>query len=457
MTSQPAAGQHSNGSLLGFSFTAPSGTAIVGYDRHADGVADSAIGPTYWSYGEFGTLVGHDEIVAIGQCGGCGVFTAAWLEHSLGYRLTRLISALKCDSSSSQDTTTPCQANGSHFALRWITLRLEDLKPPQVVSASGSLLENSAPQHGERFLSLKLRDAGGGLLKTRVEVDAQRFSEQNVDDNGGRCRVPFVVTVPCKLEANVELPVDTTRVAEGHHSISVRVFDATGVNSTLYGPIPIDVDNVPDAEPATLTCPSGVEGKLTRHVNTKATRFGGMASIHGRIAGRVSLRGARVALVDPSGIRATSKSARVGRDGRFRVRLRPRQSRLVRPVLLAASGAPQLCGAPVRLKVRAGMRFNVTPKRLSNGQSIRMSGRLLGLPVPDRGKTVVLQARAKGIPTWTRVTVTRAGSSGRFKFRYRFRRTFQQTTYEFRAISPTQRGYPYARGGSKVRTAVVAP
>jgi hypothetical protein len=456
MTSHPAAGEHNQRSLLGFSFTAPSGTTIAGYDRHADGVADSTIGPTYWSYGEFGTLVGHEDIVGIGQCGGCGVFTAGWLSPNLSYRLTRLISALRCESSS-QGNTTPCQANGSHFSLRWITLRLEDLKAPQVVSASGSLLENSAPQHGSRFLSLKLRDVGGGLLKTRVEVDGQRFSEQNVDDNGGRCKTPFVATVPCKLVANVELPIDTARIAEGHHAISVRVLDATGVNSTLYGPIPIDVDNVPDPKPTILTCPSGVEGKLTRHLNAKAIRFGGMVSVKGRIAGRVSLRGARVALVDLSGARATKRSARVRGDGRFRLRLRPRQSGLVRPVLLAASGVAQLCGVPVRLRVQAGMRFDVTPKRLSNGQSIRMSGRLLGIPVPDRGKTVVLQARAKGIPRWARVTMTRAGASGRFTFQYRFRRTFHQTTYEFRAVSPVQRGYPYARGWSKIRRAVVAP
>lgn len=55
MTSQPAAGQHNQGSMLGFSFTAPSGTTIAGYDRHADGVAASTR-PDYWAYAEFGTL-----------------------------------------------------------------------------------------------------------------------------------------------------------------------------------------------------------------------------------------------------------------------------------------------------------------------------------------------------------------------------------------------------------------
>ena len=127
------------------------------------------------------------------------------------------------------------------------------------------------------------------------------------------------------------------------------------------------------------------------------------------------------------------RSARVRRSGRFRLRLRPRTSQLVRPILLAASGVPQLCGAPIRLRVRAGMKFAVAPKRLANGQSIRMSGRLLGLPMPDVDKSVVMQARAKGVSTWTTVSTLRVGRSGRFTFRYRFRRTFQRTTYEFRA------------------------
>jgi hypothetical protein len=326
-----------------------------------------------------------------------------------------------------------------------------------VQAASGSLLDNSVAQRGERFLSLKLRDIGGGLLKSRVEVDGQRVAEQAIDDNLGRCKTPFVAPVPCKLSADVEIPIDTTRLSDGHHQITVRVFDATGVNSTIYGPVPIDVDNVADPSPAKLRCPAGADGRLTRHLSTKMTQFGATASVSGRIAGRISRRGSRVALVDPTGARAAAKSARVRHNGRFRLRLRPRTSRVVRPILLAASGVPKLCGAPIHLRVRAGVKFAVAPKQLVNGQWIRMSGRFLGLPLPGVGKSVVIQARARGASAWTTVSTLRVGPSGRFAFRYRFRRTFQRTTYEFRAVSPKQRGYPFARGWSRVRRAVVTP
>jgi hypothetical protein len=459
MTSQPAAGAHNKGYLLGFLFTAPPGTTIAGYNRFVDGAVNTVLGntpPWRWEYGEFGTRVGSDQPLDLSACDNCGGFTMNYDYPELPVRLSRIFSALRCNA---QDGAGTCQANGSHFVLHWISVRLEDLNAPKVLGASGSLLDTSTAQRGQRFLSLKLRDVGGGLLKTRVEVDGQRFTEQGVDANDGRCKTPFVVAVPCRLAADVELPIDTTRMSDGHHEISVRVFDATGINSALYGPIPIDVDNVTDAgSPASaLTCPSGAEGKLTRHLATKVTRFGGMASVSGRVAGRGSMQGAKVALVDSSGRRATTASARVRRGGRFRLRLRPRQSRLVRPVLLAPSGDPQLCGAPVRLSVRAGVRLAAAPNHLANGETIRFRGQLLGLPMPRAGKSIAIQARAKGVPTWTTVTMIRVGASGRFTFKYRFRRTFQRTTYEFRALSPKQRSYPYARGWSRVVRAFVTP
>ena len=209
MTSRPLDGRHTAGSLLGFSFTAPVGTTIVGYERHADGDCTMVAGappPWDWAYGEFGTFVGLSDIRALGVCQNCGVFTAGLLRRNFSPRLSRLFSALCCGS----QTAGPCQSNGSHFVLRWIALRLEDLKAPRVLSSSGSLLAK-APLRGERFLSLKLRDVGGGLLRTRVELDGQRFAEQSVDDNGGRCKPPFVSPVPCKLAADAEVPIDTTR------------------------------------------------------------------------------------------------------------------------------------------------------------------------------------------------------------------------------------------------------
>ena len=101
--------------------------------------------------------------------------------------------------------------------------------------------------------------------------------------------------------------------------------------------------------------------------------------------------------------------------------------------------------------------FAVAPKRLGNGESISLSGRVLARPVPSAGKTIVIQARARGVSAWTNGEHDPIRLLGRFAFAYRFRRTFRQTVYEFRALAPRQRSYPFSRGWSRVRTAVVSP
>jgi hypothetical protein len=204
-------------------------------------------------------------------------------------------------------------------------------------------------------------------------------------------------------------------------------------------------------------CPPSPDGKMTRRVDSRLTRYGGAVSIRGRVTRTPVPSDAVVTLVEPSGLRATDSAARVRRDGRFRIRLRPGRSRTVRPILVEASGNPRLCGESIHVKVRAGVAFAAAPKRLRNSEVINLRGRLRGLPLPRTGKTITIEARARGSSRWTTVTALRTGSSGRFAYRYRFRRTFQRTTYEFRAVSPSQRGYPFARGWSSVSRAVVRP
>jgi hypothetical protein len=86
-----------------------------------------------------------------------------------------------------------------------------------------------------------------------------------------------------------------------------------------------------------------------------------------------------------------------------------------------------------------------------------MRGHVSGTQMPQHGKTVAIQARAKGVPAWTTVTVLRSDTARTFRFSYRFRRTFSRTTYEFRAVALRQRGYPYFQGWSHIRHVTVSP
>lgn len=458
MTVRTPPGTHSPGWRHGLTFSAPPGTNIAGFRRHVEVRIVQNLGggppPWWWNYFEAGTVVGEDQLTGLRASSNPRPYDDDF-EYPLEQRFSRVQFSLEC---ADAQNAGACQDNGSSFSLRRIAVQLDDTRPPTVLSSAGSLLATTSPQRGERHLELKLRDVGSGLYRVRVDVDGERLSELPIDENQGVCKSPFVLPVPCKLAATVDVPVDTTRLAEGRHTILVRVFDATGVNAAAVGPVSILVDNEPDPPPrGTSACPQRNVATVRSRLKAKVVRLGRSALIVGRVSARRPLSGARMGVIDNPLLNGRPRLVRVGRGGRFRIRLRPRQSTKIQPILVSAGGVAQACGKPHVLNVRAGVRFAASPRQLRNGESIRMTGRVSGRGIPRQGKSVAIQARARGAASWTNVTLLRSDSLGRFHFAYRFRKTFQLTTYEFRAVAPRQRGYPYFRGWSLVRRATVSP
>jgi hypothetical protein len=458
MTVRTPGGTIGKGWRYGISFTAPPGTNIAGLRRHVQGEVVPVPGgppPWYWIYDEAGTLLGGDSPVDIRSWGNVGPFDDSF-EYPLPQRLSELLFFLQCDDA---EQSGPCQGNGSYFSVSRVSVLLDDYSPPRILGSSGSLLAGVGPQPGQRHLVLNLRDSGSGLYRVRVDVDGERMSELPIDDNDGACRSPFIEPVPCKLAATVDVPIDTTRLSEGTHAITVRVFDATGVNAAAVGPVSIVVDNLPDP-PArgTAACPPKSRATVQRRLTRRAVRYGGSALIVGRVsASQTSLKGARVGVVDNPSLAAAPDLAKVRRGGRFTLRLRPRFSTRVQPILLSSTGEAAACGRPLNVRVRAGLRLTVSPRQLRNGQAIRIHGGVARFKLPGQGKTVAIQARARGAASWTTVSLIRSDAAGRFHFSYRFRKTFNRTTYEFRAVAPRERGYPFMRGWSSVRRATVSP
>ena len=87
-------------------------------------------------------------------------------------------------------------------------------------------------------------------------------------------------------------------------------------------------------------------------------------------------------------------------------------------------------------------------RRVANGQSVMFSGKVLGKPLPSRGKVVDLQAYYRG--KWRTFATPRANKKGAFRFRYRFQATRRTTAYKFRARLRAESAYPYELGYSKV-------
>ena len=95
-----------------------------------------------------------------------------------------------------------------------------------------------------------------------------------------------------------------------------------------------------------------------------------------------------------------------------------------------------------------GIRLSVSPHVATRGDSVRLSGRLVGRPLPKGGKVVELQARSAGEP-WITFRTIRASRSGRFATRYTFRRG-GPAVYQMRVRVRAADAYPYATGTSRV-------
>jgi hypothetical protein len=327
-------------------------------------------------------------------------------------------------------------------------------------------------------LSVAAADTGGGLLRALIDVDGVDVGAAPVA-GGPACRdlaAPggvhrFAARVPCPVRATVEAGLDTTRLADGPHAIRVRVEDAAGNRTTIFGPSTRTVANrtpspaaaapplappppapplaAPDQpRPTLLAAPARrlrVRAWLPWHgvqATTRTTAYGRAIPVRGAVtdpAGRPA-PGELVNLLErvaggPRSARWRATAlARTRADGRFTVHAPVGPSR--RLVLTVAGGRSRA----LALRVRAAVRL----RAVRRGRWLRVSGRLGGGHVPATGALVTVQARSRG--RWLALTTLRTRRDGRFRGRV-------VAGAPVRVLAPRQPGYPFAAGASPVRRA----
>ena len=132
-------------------------------------------------------------------------------------------------------------------------------------------------------------------------------------------------------------------------------------------------------------------------------------------------------------------------SGIYKVRIPAGPTRTLR-LEAHAPGVNALACTTATVRTKAGVRLKAT-KRVRPGGRVRFRGRLLGKPIPARGKLIELQAFDGG--RWRVFASPRTGSKGKFKTSYKLRRTFGPRTFRFRARVRREMGYPYELGYSK--------
>jgi hypothetical protein len=251
-------------------FTAPPGSTIIG--GTLTGTLTSPHGQAWLatpnsSYDSADVLVNCQYNLACGQSGlMSGTFP---ISHAGG---TNIYAAAVCVGP--QEGASSCPAYGGVDAAVSVSgadIELSSSSSPTGSGFGGTLLDAGA--RGTRELTFTAGDPEGpGVYSVRGEVDGETLYAGTPDENEGQCaaltstagELTFDRSQPCKQSESIDLPIDTTPLADGQHTLKVTVKDAAG-NSSVVLDDAISTHNAPVntappsiLEPAQTTVGSGV-------------------------------------------------------------------------------------------------------------------------------------------------------------------------------------------------------
>jgi hypothetical protein len=341
-----------------------------------------------------------------------------------------------------------------------------------------------------------------------LSVDGVDRLASVIDSNSGKCadidttnsRPDFAWPRPCPSSTSGDVTLDTRSLPEGAHTIQLKVEDAAGNRSTLYGPTTKVIRNTaaapdtsnptqpgtnpPSSGPGQTAPPAGgstgpgqpngvgasekavvsVSGQRTRTVayGRRIATVGRLVDEHGRPIRNASVTVENRDFVPGVGVPrgATWKREDVvatDADGRFRYMIPAKASRTVRFGYKAFSGAKDLTSmSDVTLLVGAKATLKVDRRSVRNGERVKFSGTVVSKPIPATGVLIDLQARVPG-RGWVTFKVTRAKRNGKFAASYRFTATTVKRTYTFRARVRKDSSYAYSAAISKTTKVRVRP
>ncbi len=345
-------------------------------------------------------------------------------------------------------------------------LTLEENEGPHASNVSGELTSATVVQ-GQSDLAFDATDSGSGVYEALFSVDGQVLQRTVVDSNGVRCKdvgqttdglAAFLYLQPCASSVSVDVPFDTTKVANGAHRLVVSVIDAAG------NAAPVLDRNVTIANPPPPGAANGVNAstQASLAVRWNDTTKVSLTSGYGRtrtLAGRLTGPGGVPIAGATIDVRATPAyagappvpmaSPLTGADGRFSLRIAAGSSRTLRFAYRAHVGdALAVAARTLTLNVRPSIALRVSPHTTSVGGSILFRGQLRGGPIPRGGKQLVLEARSPG-SSWIEFKVVRTNARGRYRAAYRFKFA-GPADYRFRARSEPESDFPFAGGSSNV-------
>ena len=475
----PAGATIAGGNLL-VSLTAPQGVAYVATPKN---------------------IYGGDVLVNCQFNLGCGPSNAlgGWIEnasvpitHTGG---TQMWAVAECvGPGQPHEADANCAQNDGAYGVNALMrisqadIELNDGSTPQGASFSGTLLDT--PATGTAALNFTASEAapGPGIYTVTVLVDGHALSTTTPDTNGGKCAsigrdasgVPeYTAQEPCPLSEQVNIPINTAALADGHHELTVSVADAAGVTATVYDGT-ITTQNAPalvsslGALPGPGTGAGGSAGVAVSATSGAGAANGTSASETAQIrlgdrrvisrsfthrslqlTGRLlNAQGQPIASATLDILQqiAGSSNSRVithtktQSNGSFAVRVPAGPSRLIEVAYRAfADDANYAAQATIDESVAASVQLSITPRDTNPDGTIILTGKVQG-PIPPQGTIVELLVHYRG--HWEPFRAPRTDPSGNFEVPYQFEGGIGH--FPFRAEIPAgQANFPYSGGYSK--------
>jgi hypothetical protein len=373
-----------------------------------------------------------------------------------------------------------CNSGGSEGAwslvrLWWANLLLESTSAPTGSGFSGSLLAPGA--HGTADLQLSAADPGGpGVYLVTLQIDGHTAYQGTPDGNAGHCVAVgsawgawmFDYQQPCKQAETVDVPLDTTGLTDGPHTLKVIVTDAAQNSSVVYdGTITTanrttvsallssPLASTPGSEPSYAIVLDRPTEALGRHIRRSFLSSALTLSGELRDPSGVPVPNATISLVAQDGnppAGALIVLARTSGDaaGQWVLHAPRGPSRLLRIVSGATARQASLGGGVALTETVSpilGLRV-----RTPGGGRLVFSGHLAISPLGAPRPLVIIETRAG--PSWEGVgTPVRVARDGSYRLVYSSSPLTLGRRFAFRAVTPATSLWPTAT--SRVSSAVV--
>lgn len=329
---------------------------------------------------------------------------------------------------------------------------------------------------GSLDVSATLTDRGGGIWQSEVKLGSVVLRPRStVNTAGGRCAEvnveaatnEFGFPQPCPRSTAATWTVDTTKVPDGQHLLTITIWDA-GANATTVVNQAITVDNVPDPAPGPSPTPvptpaaptpapgalfaggSAAPPTLTLASPAATVRFGAKPPISGRLTDSAGapIAAAPIDVLEQAAF-AGATTTRVatlttGPAGGFTYVPTASSSRSITFVYQPASRTASPTTATFTLKVRTRVQLTASRRIAPHGSRITFSGRVLTQPLPAKGARVLIEVRVGG--RWRPAKLLRSDQQGAFRWG---RRLQAITTYDFRARVLPDADFPGEAGASR--------